>query len=223
VFAFSFVPKKSEWDLWKPYCKARFAENMNARLVDFEIDISKPEIEKWKRIIGGSDYHHLHHYCAGVIWLHRSYRVDTKKQSKKFILKNAIGEITYTFSKIDSSSKLFIVMSSKLAEAYEAAGESAKAATVIGTLLAKRPKESAAYIAAAKHYKRKGDLDSAVQILEDGEKNVKKPAKIHYQLAKMYLKKEDYEQARKYARMAKEGGHRVSRIKKELKKAGYPL
>jgi tetratricopeptide (TPR) repeat protein len=223
VFAFSFVPDQSEWNLWKPYCKARFAENTNSRLVDFKLDISKAEIEKWKKIIGSGEFRHLHHYCAGVIWLHRSYEVSHNQQAKRSRLKNAIGEITYTYSKIDVSSKLYVVMSGKLAEAYEAAGESVKATTVISTLLEKKSKDPAAYVVSAQHYKRKGDLDAAIEILKDGEKNVKKAAKIHYQLAKMYLKKEDYEQSREYARMAGEGGHSINRLKRELKKAGYPL
>jgi tetratricopeptide (TPR) repeat protein len=222
VFAFSFVPEKTEWNIWGPYCKARFAANTNSRLVDFRINVSKHEIEKWEKTIGGV-FHHLHHYCAGVIWLNRSYAVLNKKYSKQFCLKSAINEMTYTFSKVDSSNTLFVIMSGKLAEAYDRAGETARAATILSTMLEKKPNDPKAYVVYSKHYMRKGDLGVAEESLKDGEKKIANSAIIQYQLAKLYLKKKDYEQSKKYAQLAEKGGHGVSSLKRKLKKAGHPL
>src|SRR6056297_1615893 len=72
--AYSFVPEAQEWASWPAYCKARYVTTDIGKRTDFASEVDPAVVRFWQTTIGPDAFVHMHHYCAGVIWLERARR-----------------------------------------------------------------------------------------------------------------------------------------------------
>jgi hypothetical protein len=80
---------------------------------EFAAIYPKADVQRWRTTLGEPTWSPLHHYCAGVIWLHR-YRMARTDQDRRNMLKNAEDECRYTFDRIPVTSPLYHQVASDL-------------------------------------------------------------------------------------------------------------
>lgn len=78
--AAEWAPSKTELSALPPYCAARFDEKSDA-------------FNSWKETMG-TDFVHIHHYCAGLNFVNRSYSMSSTKRRLE-TLKAAVRNFDY--------------------------------------------------------------------------------------------------------------------------------
>ena len=90
----SWGPTDAEMASLPPYCKARMKSGQGSS-----------DYRMWEQTLG-TDFLHVHHYCAGINFINRSYRARDQRD-KAFNLKSALGTLTYM---VDKASPGFSLM-----------------------------------------------------------------------------------------------------------------
>lgn len=215
----------SEWKYWPEYCKARSATIDHHALAK---TVSQTTIKKWKKILG-SLFPHMHHYCAGFLWLQEIKLGKSKSPMRKTTaLRAAMAETYYTYRFLEPNSVLYSEIAGNHAQALYYSDRFGEAAKVLQNAIAVQPKKYPAYIRYAAILKKQGDLETAIKILNKGLANIdgkssktyrRKAARIfHVKLARIYLDKNDYQSAKPHVNKAYDLGYRSTKLRKKLKK-----
>lgn len=81
----AFRPSQAEMATLPPYCAARFEEG-------------SPAFATWRASMGG-DFIHVHHYCAGLNFLNRSYGISSAKD-RQGTLGGALRQFDYMLTHV---------------------------------------------------------------------------------------------------------------------------
>src|SRR4051794_31957855 len=106
VHAYSFEPTDLEWASWPEYCKARYVTTNIGEGSKLSQHYPQTQVANQRRAIGEPSFLHVHHYCAGIIWLSRA-KVEANADRRKSYLEYANTEISYTFDRIPDSSPIY--------------------------------------------------------------------------------------------------------------------
>ena len=208
---------------WPPYCKARASafeeKNSTIRLV------STTEKERWQRYFGQT-FQHLHHYCKGLLWQLRAGRpswIARHNYPLSFILGQVPAEFYYTWTKLPPTHRMYGKMGADLLLAYQDAGDPDAAKRIMNDLLSVKPHDRYTYTGAADFYRKQGNRNKAIEMLEQSAGKVRKNGAILADLAQDYYDLKEYEKSREYARLARSKGLKLVRLGKELEKVGFPI
>lgn len=148
----SWAPSQAEMAALPPYCAARFNEG-------------SPAFRSWRSSMG-SDFIHLHHYCAGVNFLNRGR--GSFSSGRKDTLGAAVREFDYVLGNVSSSFSLRpeILMNRGVAlSLLKRDGEA------IGNLLEAiklDPRQARAYSALADLYVKQNNRRKALETVSEG-------------------------------------------------------
>jgi len=217
--AFTFQPNKMQYYLMPDYCKAKMSD-FHANREGFwsiRFPINEKEIAYWKHRIG-SDWHHMHHYCAGVAYLSEAQDPADRRADWHYHL--AVMEIRYTWSKSGPTAPLWPQMTLDYARANEGNGDRQKALELLTQLIGQAPDNPHVYLALAQTLKRGGDLEKAIPVLEEGLKKVKVKGPLLFYLPRFYYEAGNVDRAAELIPAAEKAGMKMDTLRKKL---GMPL
>lgn len=223
VDAFTFQPSQTQYAMLPPYCQAKFADFAANRRGEWQHRFRMPEkqIKGWAQAVG-SDWRHLHHYCAGRVWLSaakdRNY-LRKKRTDASGIFARAHGEIRYTWEKSRPGAPLWNRMTIDYAEAFEGMGQRKQAVDLLRGLLQKDPADADAYVALAQTLRRARKRDQALQVLRQGAKRAKEKGPVLYWLATYSYQAGDLRRARAYTKQAEAAGMNMDAMRRRLGRA----
>ncbi len=220
AYSLSFGVSDTEWSLWPEYCRARFpvsGAGSNSRFADA---VPVAEIEKWKAQLGQT-WVGLHHYCAGIIRLRFRYKQASNREEKRYILKQSREDALYTLHRMEETDPLYEDIALHVAQTHYYLEEYSDAEKYLKKIMSVNPKYSGAYSTMSVVYQAQGKIDSAIAILEKGDKALQgKSSEIHYFLGLILVDEKKYEEALRHARIAYELGYPLPGLKNKLKKLG---
>lgn len=159
--ASSFFPETDkDFSLLPSFCKVRAGRGTTA------------EVTLWKKRLG-SDYIHIHHFCAGL----HSYNYTTmnfpkNKDEKAFhihALKSVLGEVKYMESKVKNKNFTFFPSIYLLkANAHADLGQTAEALIYFNKSITANKKFTRAYLALSRYYQKLGNKAKARATIEQG-------------------------------------------------------
>lgn len=224
AYGYSFVPTESEWASWPAYCKARYASIPAADGGAFGKRVSKAEIAKWKKTIGWGTFEHVHHACWGYVLANKALYGSGKDRS--YIRKRAVGELTYTYSKMPKArSPLLAKISEVLAEVKSSQGKAGEAVKILLDAIAYQPANLAVYRAKARYHENRKQYDDAIATLKQAENKVKERRKkmVYALIGYTALRAKKYDVAIQYAKKAYDAGYKNSKLRRKLKKSGHSI
>ena len=183
------------------------------------------EVQLWQSRIGYESWVHMHHYCAGLAYLHRA-GLETDPKERKQALKIAAREAGYTYSRIQHQSNryLFVDVSLALAEISLQSGEPAKSLGYLERAAQQVPADERIYLAMGSAYYKQGRNDLALEALKRGESATNGgSATLAYYLGLASLENGDRQSAVEYARRAYGAGFPLPGLRRKLADAGVSL
>jgi tetratricopeptide (TPR) repeat protein len=225
VHAFNFVVRSSEWDTWPPECRARYSITKAANMTPYAATIPPSDVQLWESRIGRESWVHMHHYCAGLAYLHRA-TLESDPKARSSALKNAAREAGYTYSRIQaqSSQYLFVDVSLALAEISLQNGEPNKSLRYLERAAQQVPGDERVYLAMSSAYHKQGRNDLALEALKRGESATNGgSATLAYYLGLVSLETGDRQSALEYARRAYGAGFPLPGLRRKLADAGMSL
>ena len=159
--ASSFFPETDkDFSLLPTFCKVRAGRGTAA------------EVTLWKNRLG-SDYIHIHHFCAGL----HSYNYTTmnfpKNNDEKAFhlhaLRSVLGEVNYMESHVKN--KHFVLFPSIYllkAKAHADLGQTVEALVYFKKSITANKKFTRAYLALSRYYQKLGDKAKALATIEQG-------------------------------------------------------
>lgn len=220
------VESNAEWRAWPDVCRARYVayhhelhEPMDPA---WERTVSQASITKWAGIIGQPMWNDVHHYCRGLVRLHR-YKSLSKASSKNYEMwreynaKIAISEFNYTLKDKQYNPQFAAIMQASLAFAQHYSGDSRAAMLTVSEAIGNQPTIVDPYSAGYLILRELDRHDEALEILQKCFENTSgKSAENNYFLALEYLSRKDYDKAREYGQNAYKLGYPLQGVKKRL-------
>lgn len=151
--AAEWAPSKTELSALPPYCAARFDEKSDA-------------FKRWK-VTMGPDFVHIHHYCAGLNFVNRSYSMASTK-SRLEILNAAVRNFDYVLTHTQPS---FYLRPEALMNRGIALSMMQNQGEAIGSLhkaIEMNPRLPRAYITLADLYDKMKDRSKALETVSEG-------------------------------------------------------
>jgi tetratricopeptide (TPR) repeat protein len=219
--AYSFEPTDLEWASWPEYCKARYVTTNIGEGSKLSQKYPQTQVANQRRAIGEPSFLHVHHYCAGIIWLSRA-KVEANAERRKSYLEYANTEISYTFDRIPDSSPIYPTVAVNMARARLERGQPEDAIAAVQHAVETHPQDPRPYIGMAVIYRDMKKLDLARDALLKGDEAVGgASAEIQYTLGLIYFELDDKENALAYARKAYDKNYPLPGLQQKLKRAGY--
>lgn len=127
----------------------------------------KQEIDRWYAALGDT-YHHLHHYCWGMMKTNRAVLLARDPKVKNFFLNDALGEFDYVIERAPSNFVLLPEILTKKAENLLLLDRAPLAVNALEHAIEVKPDYWPPYAKLADHYKDSGDLERARKTLQSG-------------------------------------------------------
>ncbi len=158
-----------------------------------------------------------------MIWIERAERSAARGDARSgFELDQALGEISYTASRIDKDHPVHHKLQVVGARIDYAKGKKSAAYRALERLVNERTQVSDAYSVLALYLYRDEEHLRASQVLEDGLNTVPgPPAEMHYFLGLNLLQLKEYSAAATHAREAYKQGYPLTFLRNRLKTLGY--
>jgi tetratricopeptide (TPR) repeat protein len=128
---------------------------------------NQAEIHRWYAVMGET-FHHMHHYCWGLMKLHRAKALARDARVRRFNYASAIGEFDYVLARAKPNFVLLPEILVRRGEALLGLGRHAQALAEFERAIELKPDYWPAYAQISDHYKSVGELAKARQALEDG-------------------------------------------------------
>jgi tetratricopeptide (TPR) repeat protein len=125
------------------------------------------EIRRWYAVMGET-FHHMHHYCWGLMKLHRAKALARDARVRSFNYASAIDEFDYVLKQAKPNFVLLPEILVRRGEALLGLGRHAQALAEFERAIELKPDYWPAYAQISDHYKSVGELAKARQALEDG-------------------------------------------------------
>lgn len=218
--AYNFIPESHEWAAWPSYCKARYVTTDVGNSSPFANGVSRTEVAHWKAAIGDKAFLHVHHYCAGLIYLQRA-QTGWKKQPRGYLLDQALDEATYAYRNVGPTNHMASHFASTMAAVLMEKGEQRLALALVNEVIEKQPHSEQAYVVGAIVFHRAGELEQAYSIVQNGESRIDSPsAEFFYVYGLILFDLNHYQRAESYAKRAYALGYPLPGLKNKLKQRG---
>jgi tetratricopeptide (TPR) repeat protein len=125
------------------------------------------EINRWYAALGDT-YHHLHHYCWGMMKTNRAVLLARDPKVKNFFLNDALGEFDYVIERAPSNFVLLPEILTKKAENLLLLDRGPLAVNALERAIEVKPDYWPPYAKLADHYKESGDVERARKTLQSG-------------------------------------------------------
>jgi tetratricopeptide (TPR) repeat protein len=158
---YQFDPKQLA--MLPPYCKYTqiFRDNVPG-------GNDPREIERWASVLGAGNFHHLHHYCAGLENTNRALYFSSNKQDRNFELSMSLKEFDYVLTRVPPDFVLVPEILTKRGENLLRLGNGPQGALDLNRAIDLKPDHWPPYAALSDYYKALGDLRSAREWAEKG-------------------------------------------------------
>jgi len=220
ALAYEFVPTDAEWQAWPGYCKAMYVLNpvaQTTRFADRASSLDKQQLVPWEQ----AGIRGVHHYCAGTIWLQRSW-LEQDPHQKDYMLREALNETLFTFNRArDRSAPQFANITIQLARILYERGEFERAIETLQSVIEQQPRNDVLYSALAVMQNKSGRPEEAKETLLrglavlDGDS-----AELNYNLGLVYLELGQLDDAVKHAELAYASGFPLPGLRTKLHKLG---
>ncbi|MFP5381974.1 MAG: tetratricopeptide repeat protein [Gammaproteobacteria bacterium] len=154
----NFKPTPAELGVLPAFCGPRAQPYGN--------DSDHPEVKPWLPIYG-SDWIHLHHYCAGLNFINQSYR-SANKLEKDGTLRSAVRELDYTLKNCRPGTQLYAEILLARGTALFGLRRLTEASRDLENALAIDPKLRRAYSLLADSYVALKRKDKALETVAEG-------------------------------------------------------
>lgn len=124
-------------------------------------------IQRWHATMG-EVFIHMHHYCWGLMHLHRAKVLARDAQARGFNYDSAVREFDYIMERTPRDFPLLPEMLTKKGEALLGRGKAALALAEFERAIELKPDYWPPYAHISDHYRSSGDAPKARQILETG-------------------------------------------------------
>ena len=125
------------------------------------------EIQRWGSMMGET-FHHLHHYCYGLMFFNRATLLAREAHVRRFYLGNAIKEFDYVLQRAPQEFILLPEVLTKKGETFIKQNRGALAAEPLERAIGLKPDYWPPYAYLSDYYRETGDFKRARQILEAG-------------------------------------------------------
>jgi len=215
--AFSRVqPTAIEWDLLPDWCRSAGHtagdDRSWKRPQGAQTSARKLSPAEGKLLWGIGGWH----YCTGHI---KVMRLESRPQrpDRDSLLKQAFGDINYSLSKISPEEPWAAQMAVTLARAFRVAREPEKALQVLDKYRPLHPRYAQLYLAYTVVYFDQKDYHSAVEVLEEGNRNTgDRIGELQYYLGLAHFRAGNIEQARLYADKARNNRYPFKALARKL-------
>ena len=129
--------------------------------------LNQQKIDHWYAALGPT-YHHLHHYCWGMMKSNRAVLLARDRKVKEFFLNDALGEYDYVIDRAPPTFVLLPEILTKKAENLFLLDRSPLAVYALEQAMQLNPGYWPPYAKLADHYKEAGDVERARKTLESG-------------------------------------------------------
>ena len=218
-FAFTFTPTDIEWGRWSNACKAKYVWTLIGQVSKYANTVTRAQknelAELEKTGIRG-----LHHYCAGTSWLDRA-RVEPAGVARDRMLRNALGETQFSYSRSNRSAPFFAYLAIQMATVMNEQGQPAQAIQLLQAAIVDQPRNDVLYSAAGVMLRRLGRLEDAKAMLLQGNEALNGTSpEISYHLGLLYLELGEVDEAEKHAKVAYQLGYPLPGLRRKLQQAG---
>jgi tetratricopeptide (TPR) repeat protein len=149
-----------------PYCiyTAHFRENIPAGM-------NPVESRRWQALFG-EVFQTLHHYCWGLMYLHRAKFLAREERIRRFNFGAAIHDFDYVLNFVEARKLYDFVLLPEIltrkGEALVGLGRGARAIAEFERAIELRPDYWPAYAQLADYYRDSGEVDRAREVLHAG-------------------------------------------------------
>lgn len=222
AYAFNFAVRADEWNTWPPECRARYSTTKASNVTPYAGVVPSSEVRSWENRVGTYAWNHMHHYCAGLAYLHRAKREKDPKWRDVY-LKNAAREAGYTYNRLlqEPGQVLLPDVSIGLAAISMESGQPSKAMKYLELAMQESPRVERIYIAMASVYQREGQPEQAREVLLRGQTATDGgSAELVYNLGLVSYELGDLDAAEKYANEAYAAGFPLPGLRRKLESSG---
>ena len=125
------------------------------------------EIKRWGLLMG-PDFHHMHHYCWGLMFTNRALLLVRDQPTRKHYLGRAISEFDYVIQRASPEFKLLPEILTKKGENLIRLESSAQGITELENAIALKPDYWPPYAALSDYFRSIGEPAKARKWLEEG-------------------------------------------------------
>ncbi len=125
------------------------------------------QVQRWYATMGGT-FHHMHHYCWGLMHLNRARFLARDATVRKFNYASAISEFDYVLRHAPGDFVLLPEIITRRGEALLGLGRTAQALAEFERVIELKPDYWPAYAHISDHYRSSGDVAKARKVLEAG-------------------------------------------------------
>jgi hypothetical protein len=143
------------------FCK--YAQDFSAKVPGGN---NPAEIQRWKDLLG-STYHHIHHYCYGLVKTNRATMARTQ-QERMHLLGTSIGEFDYVIQHAPPDFVLLPEILTKKGENLIRVGQAPRGVVELQRAIVLKADYWPPYAAMSDYFKRAGDVNKARETLEKG-------------------------------------------------------
>ena len=223
ALAYDFALNPIEFKAWPQPCQAKYVITTGANAGDYRTLVPDAVIERWKTALDDKTWTHMHHGCAGMVWVERAERL--RRQSEvdfKYALSQAKGELSYSLKRLPRTDLYMYKFRIAMARVDYLSARTQPAYDEMRRVLAAAPELPDSYSALSMYLFRDKNYSAAREVLEKGLKSLKQPpAEIHYFLGLVLARQKDYEAARVQAKEAYRRGYPLPGLRNQLKAAGH--
>jgi tetratricopeptide (TPR) repeat protein len=129
---------------------------------------NQAEIERWGALMGKEAFHHMHHYCAGLMETNRAIFLALTPEQRRFRLTESIAEFDYVIQRVPEDFKLLPEILTKKGANLIRLGQAPRALGELERAIRLKPDYWPPYAELSDYYKGAGDLPRAREHLERG-------------------------------------------------------
>lgn len=214
--AYTFKPTDEEFESWSLKCKALYLSTQVGARSRFLDRVPQSIVNRERR---AADLIHSGgwHYCAGLIYLRRAKREVVDDVKRAAILDKALAEVIFSASDVSRDSYEFLEMNVTLGNVYKEMEDYQNAEAVYDRVIQQKPSYLPAYAAKSLMFRKQGELDKAVAILEAIPVDVREAsAEVNYFLGLFTFELGQFEKAKQYAKIAYDLGYPLPGLKNKL-------
>jgi tetratricopeptide (TPR) repeat protein len=126
------------------------------------------QIEHWASVLGAENFHHLHHYCYGLVNTNRALYFSSNKQERNYELSQSVREFDYVLERVTPDLVLLPEILTKRGENLLRLGNAPQAVVDLNRAIELKPDHWPPYAALSDYFKGLGDIASAREWAEKG-------------------------------------------------------
>jgi tetratricopeptide (TPR) repeat protein len=126
------------------------------------------QIERWGSVLGAGNFHHLHHYCYGLVNTNRALYFSSTQRDRTFELSQSVREFDYVLARVTPDFVLLPEILTKRGENLLRLGNGPVGALDLNRAIELKPDHWPPYAALSDYYKALGDVASAREWAKKG-------------------------------------------------------